>query len=104
MPVAPGQQYLAFLTSIGVSGTLVGSAFVGVVSGAHGDVLPGGQTYVNFLAFTVQGLYDQPWSFIQPSTDLAFRAQFTAIPEPSTTHLALLCLALLAARRTMKTT
>jgi len=99
--VNPGQQYLAFLTSVGVSGALVGSAFVGVVSGANGDVLPGGQTYVNFLAFTFQGLYDQPWSFVQPSTDLAFRAQFTAIPEPTIAAQGLFCLALLAASRSI---
>ena len=102
VPVTPGQQYLAFLTSIGVSGTLVGSAFVGVVSSASGDVLPGGQTYLNGLATTVQGLYDQPWWFLQPSTDLAFRAQFAAVPEPSPAHLALFCLALLAACRKAK--
>ena len=97
--VTPGEQYLAYLTSSGASGTLVGSAYVGVVSGANGDVLPGGRTYVNYLARDVQGLYDQPWYFLQPSTDLAFRALFAAIPEPATTHLALLCLALLAGRK-----
>jgi hypothetical protein len=77
--VAPGQKYLAFLSSIGVSGSLVGSAYVGIVSG---DALPGGQTYVNGLAITTADLYVQPWSFIQPSTDLAFRATFAQIPEP----------------------
>jgi len=88
--VTPGQQYLAFLSSIGVSGSLVGSAYVGIVSG---DALPGGQTYVNGLV-TTPDLYVQPWSFIQPSTDLAFRATFAQVPEPRALSLILLGLAI----------
>jgi hypothetical protein len=95
--VTPGNQYLAFLSSIGVSGTLSGSAFVGVVSG---DALPGGQTYVNGLAFTTPDLYVQPWSFIQPSTDLAFRATFVNVPEPGTAGFIIVFFAALTAVRT----
>ena len=78
--VAPGDQYMAFLSTLGVSSGLTGTAYVGDM---NGDVMSGGRAYVNYTTTTVASAVSSGWAFLQPSVDLAFRAQFTVVPEPA---------------------
>lgn len=80
IPVAPGDQYMAFLSTLGVSSGLTGAAYVGDL---NGDVMSGGRAYVNFTTTTVANAVQNGWAFEQPSMDYAFRAQFLAVPEPA---------------------
>ena len=82
--VTPGDQYMAFLSTLGVSSGLTGAAYVGYTGG---DVMPGGRAYVNYTSTTVANAVSSGWAFLQPSVDLAFRAEFTAVPEPAAISL-----------------
>jgi hypothetical protein len=81
VPVQPGSQYLAFFTTLGAGATQPGTAYVGDPYSGQ-DLLPGGQAWSNYstnLADVLQG----HWFFAQPDQDLAFRAEFSVVPEPS---------------------
>jgi hypothetical protein len=78
--VLPGSQYMAFLSTLGVSQGLTGAAYTGNVGG---DVLPGGRAYVNYILTTVADSVGSGWAFLQPSVDVAFRAEFVLVPEPT---------------------
>lgn len=82
--VASGDQYMAFLSTLGVSSGLTGAAYVGDM---NGDVMSGGRAYANDTTTTVANAVQNGWAFLQPSVDLAFRAEFTAVPEPASVSL-----------------
>ena len=83
--VTGGDQYMAFLTTLDVSDGLTGTAYVGFIGS---DVLPGGRAFVSY-ATTDSELLQQDWAYLQPSVDLVFQAQFTGVPEPGVTSLAI---------------
>lgn len=100
--VAPGDQYMAFLSTLGVSSGLTGAAYVGYMSG---DVMSGGRAYVNYTTTTVANAVPSGWAYLQPSVDLAFRAQFTVVPEPTTVSLfSMFAITALCVRRRQRNT
>lgn len=98
--VEPGQEYMAFLTTLEIADGLTGTAYVGVLGS---DVMTGGRAY-NTRSTDISSTLQRDWGFVQPSVDFAFRAEFIAVPEPSPIALAVCGLLTLAAFRARATT
>lgn len=76
IPVQEGSEYLAFLRTSAVTLGQEGDVYVGTVVG---DVMPDGRAYGGQV---IVPTLEVRWGYLQPSTDLAFRAEFLPVPEP----------------------